>query len=270
MSTGLRQSRHGRALLLTMESRCGKNPVSAQLGLRISDAIRKAEGDDGIGVVLLTGAGDVFSAGGDINGLIASFETPVPDDLLREQLAQSASACLALMDSPLPTIALVNGAAAGGGLALAAACDIRIASQSAKFAYAYTRIGLAGDLAANWSLTRILGPGRARYFCLAGKVLSAAEALNIGLVDELHAPADLAEAGLALARSVGALSPAALAQIKAGLDAAANQPRDSAIEVETANFLIARRHPDHREAAQAFLEKRPPRWADPGPVSSSF
>jgi 2-(1,2-epoxy-1,2-dihydrophenyl)acetyl-CoA isomerase len=230
------------------------------LGTQIVNAVHEAERDDEVGVIVLTGAGRVFSAGGDINGLIASFDAPKPDEELRVQLAQSASGCLALMDSAKPTIALVNGAAAGGGLAIAAACDIRIAGQSAKFAYAYPRIALAGDLAANWSLMRILGPAKARYFCLTGKILTAAEALKIGLVEEVHADAELMAAGLLLAAAIAAMSPMALAQVKAGLEAACNLPRDAAIAVETANFLIARRHPDHREAAKAFLEKRAPRW----------
>ena len=259
-TTLLHKTRIGRTLLLTMESSCGKNPVSPELGRQITDAIGEAQGDAGVGVILLKGAGKVFSAGGDINGLIASFDAPMPDAELRRQLAQSASGCLALMDSAKPTIALVNGAAAGGGLAVAAACDIRVAGQSAKFAYAYPRIALAGDLAANWSLTRILGPAKARYFCLTGKILTASEAQRIGLVEEVHADAELETAGLAFAEVIGSMSPMALAQVKVGMDAASALPRDAAIEVETANFLIARRHPDHREAAMAFLEKRPPNW----------
>ena len=261
--TRLRKSRKGRALLLTMESACGKNPVSPELGRQISEAVGEAEVDDSIGVILLTGANGVFSAGGDIHGLLASFDSPPPDDELRALLAQSASASLALMDCSQPTIALVNGAAAGGGLALAAACDIRIASQSAKFAYAYPRIALAGDLAANWSLTRILGPAKARWFCLTGKILSAGQALAIGLVDEVHADEDLAGAGQALGNATAAMSPMALAQVKANLEAASSLAREPAIAVETENFLIARRHEDHREAAKAFLEKRQPRWVGP-------
>lgn len=260
MTTTLRAARDGRVLLLTMESDCGRNPVSPTVGTAIAEAVAAAADDAAVGAILLTGSGKAFSAGGDISGLVATFDTPRSDDETRDLLAQSASGCTALIDSPKPTIALLNGAAAGGGLALAAACDIRIAAVSAKFAYAYPRIGLAGDLAANWSLTQILGPARALYFALSAKTLPAEEALALGLVSEVHPDADAADAAAALARDIASMSPMALAQVKANLSAARSWPRHAAIGIESDNFIQARAHPDHREAATAFLEKRPPRW----------
>lgn len=262
MTTTLRSERHSRVLLLTLESPCGRNPVSPELGQAIADAVSGAAEDASIGVILITGSAKAFSVGGDIAALVAGFDTPRSDDETRDLLGQSASGCTALTDSPKPTIAMVNGAAAGGGLALAAACDIRIAAGSAKFAYAYPRIGLAGDLAANWSLTQILGPARALYFALSARTITADEALALGLVSEVHPDEQAADAAMALAADIASMSPMALAQVKANLSAARSWPRHAAIGIESENFLQARRHPDHREAAMAFLEKRQPRWAD--------
>jgi len=259
-TTSLSKSRHGRVLKLTLESDCGRHPVSPELGLALHSSIADAESDDAVGAILLTGSGKTFSAGGDIGGLIAGLDAGRPDAETRALLAQSASGCLALMRSAKPTIALVNGAAAGGGLALAAACDIRLASHAAKFAFAYPRIALAGDLAACWSLNRILGPSRALYFALSAKRLSASEALALGLIAEVHADDGLQQAGLTLAQDIASMSPIALAQVKMNFRAAATVSRDEAIEIESDNFLLARAHPDHREAAVAFIEKRRPRW----------
>lgn len=261
-TTILSKSRHGRVLKLTLESDCGRHPVSPELGLAIQRSVADAESDDTVGAILLTGGGKTFSAGGDIGGLITGLDAARPDAETRALLAQSASGCLALMNSAKPTIALVNGAAAGGGLALAAACDIRLASDVAKFAFAYPRIALAGDLGVCWSLNAILGPARARYFALSGKLLSASEALALGLIAEVHADAVLQQAGLELAQDIASMSPMALAQVKTNLGAAATVSRDEAIEIESDNFLLARAHPDHREAATAFIEKRMPRWAE--------
>lgn len=260
-ATTLRAAQRDRVLTLTLESACGRNPVSPELGLSIREQVMRANADPSVGVIVLTGSGKAFSAGGDINGLIAGLDAPRPDADTLTLLGHSASGCTALMDSPKPTIALVNAAAAGGGLALAAACDIRIAAASARFTFAYPRIALAGDLAANWSLNRILGPAKALYFGLSGKIVSASEALALGLVSEVCADDRLEEEGFALARDIASMSPMALAQVKANMDAARTLGRDAAIAVESENFLIARAHPDHREAAVAFLEKRTPRWS---------
>ena len=98
---------------------------------------------------------------------------------------------------------------------------------------------------------------------VTGKVLSASEALAIDLVSEIHPDPDLEAAGSALAHAIAAMSPMALAQVKANLEAARTLPRDQAVQVECESFLLASAHPDHREAATAFLEKRAPRWAEP-------
>lgn len=256
----LRCERVDRVLLLTIDVPAARNAVSPDLGRAISSAVAEAAEDDAVGAIVLTGAGSVFSAGGDINGLIASLDRERAEDEERALLAITTAAALALADSPRPTIALVNGACAGGGLALAAACDIRLAGGRAKFAFAYPHIGLGSDLAAAWSLNRVLGPARARHFCLLAPTIDAEEALRIGLVGAVHPDDRLRDEGLALACRLAAMPPLALAQVKANLDAAATLPRAAALAVETDNFIRARASADHREAATAFVEKRAPRF----------
>lgn len=260
-ATSVSKSQHGRVVVLTMESRCGRHPVSPELGFSIQSSIAAAERDDTVGAIILTGAGSMFSAGGDIGDLVAGLDRARPDAETRILLAQSEAGCLALMKSSKPTIAVVNGPAAGGGLALAASCDIRLASQNAIFAFAYPAIALAGDLGICWSLNAILGRARALYFALSGKQFSASDALTLGLVAEVHADDVLQQAGVKLAERIASMSPMALAQIKANFEVAAALSRDEATEIERDNFLRARAHPDHREAAMAFLEKRMPLWA---------
>ena len=258
----LRVGREGRVTVLTIDSPEAMNAMSPALGAEIITALDAAEADAGVGAVILTGAGEVFSAGGDIRGLVSSLDRAAGGGEAaraegeRAALAATTQACLRLSDCRKPTIAAINGAAAGGGLALAAACDIRIAAQGAKLAFAYPRIGLGGDLAATWSLNRILGPARAREFCLLAPVLSGDAALAMGLVGAVHPAESLMAEALKTAARLAAMPPMALAHIKANLDAAASLPRDQAIAVEAANFIVARASADHKEAASAFIEKR--------------
>ncbi|MCK9544135.1 MAG: enoyl-CoA hydratase-related protein [Novosphingobium sp.] len=146
---------------------------------------------------------------------------------------------------------MLNGAAAGGGLALALACDLRIASDQAKLAYAYGTIGLAGDFGINWLLARLTGPGRARSIAFGGPV-GAADAFRLGLVDEVVEAGALACRTIARARALAEMSAPALTAIKRNLDAA-SLGFAQAGKLEAESFLALRGGPEHRAALERLM-----------------
>lgn len=160
-----------------------------------------------------------------------------------------------LLHSSKPSIALIRGAAAGGGLALALACDFRIASAGSKLSFAYGRVGLAGDLGATWLLTNLLGPRAAFRFAMA-PYLEASAAQASGLIDEVVDDDKLEQAGRALAVQLLATPPAATAAIKRNLRQASRIDFEACGRLEAETFVRLRRTLDHREAIDAFLERR--------------
>jgi len=258
MSERILQARADGILTLTLNQPERLNPVDFTILGQLADLLDQAAEDSQVRVVVLTGAGKAFCAGGDMQALGGNFNAPKG---FAAQVALARAACAAaerLHGIPKPTIAMVRGAAAGGGLGLAAACDIRIASETAKFTYAYTKIGLAGDIGTSFFVRRLLGPAHAAAFCLASPMINAARALEIGLVNQVVADAELETVTYELARSLAAGPPLAMAGVKANLAAAESGPMAAALDAEAERFIRATGTADHREAAKAFLEKRKP------------
>jgi len=238
---------------LTLNRPGAHNAIGSDMLALLHDAVEAAAADDAVRALVLTGAGGMFSAGGDLASLLASIDSRDPAEE-RAALAEAVEPVAALLRFPKPSIAMVNGAAAGGAIALTLACDLRVASTEALFAYAYPRIALAGDLGMNWLLTRLLGPARARRVAFAPSV-SAQEALRLGLVDDLFAPGDLASAVADKARRLAMLSPGAVVAIKRNLDAAPGLSFADACAMEADSFVTLRGAPDHRVAVEAMLKR---------------
>ena len=244
-----------RVLTVTLNRPQRRNTITMELIKVLQAILVRAAADPEVRVLVLTGAGETFCAGGDVGGMNGGTAAPAREVEMRDLLA-GANTSLLLHRMPKPTIAMVRGAAAGGGLALAAACDLRLCADTARFTFAYTRLGLAGDFAATYLLEKLLGTTRAREFCLLCPVIGADEALKIGLVTRVLAEADLASQTYGLARQLASFPPHALGRIKANLDAAAELSPDEATRREAETFLECMRSADHREAVRAFLEKR--------------
>ncbi|MGW1026787.1 enoyl-CoA hydratase/isomerase family protein [Streptomyces sp. NPDC002577] len=214
--------------------------------------------EDDCRVVILTGAGQAFCAGYD---LADADDLPNLGALgMLDQQERAARALLAVRSMRVPVIAAVNGPAAGGGLSLALAADIRLAAQNAKFNAAFVRIGLsAGDLGASWLLTRLIGPAHTSEICFTGRFVHADEALDLGLVNGVSEPDALLDDVLALARSIVANSPGGVQLSKRALQA--NMETASyaaALELENRGQALLTRGADMPEALAAFKEKREP------------
>ncbi len=220
--------------------------------------------DPSVGVIILTGAGhDAFSAGGDVKHMDGIAKQPFAERLAN--LRRWGGITMLLHTMPKITIAMVNGVAAGAGLSIAAACDLRIAARSARFATSYVKVGRSGDFGGSALLTRLIGAARARELYLLGDIIDAEKAEAYGLVNRLVDDAQLRAETLALARRFAAGPRIAYGLIKQNLAAAETESLAAMVELEALNHARSGETEEHREAIAAFREKRTPRF---GPTPS--
>ncbi|AZG46614.1 enoyl-CoA hydratase/isomerase family protein [Gordonia insulae] len=215
------------------------------------------ETEDDCRVVILTGAGKAFCSGYD---LADADDLPNLGALgMLDQQERAARALSAIRSLRVPVIAAVNGAAAGGGFSLALAADIRLAGTTAKFNAAFVRIGLsAGDLGTSWLLTRLIGPAKTSEICFTGRIVEAAEAEELGLVNSVSLDDVLADS-LALAEQIVTNSPGGVQLSKRALQANLEVGSyAAALELENRGQALLTRSPDMAEALAAFKEKRAP------------
>jgi enoyl-CoA hydratase/carnithine racemase len=211
-------------------------------------------------VLVITGAGRAFCAGFDLADADRLADLGALGMLRQQELA--ARALHAIRNTPMPVIAAVNGAATGGGLALALAADIRIGAPGARFSAAFVRIGLsAGDLGTSWLMPRIVGPGRAAEIVYSGRIVESAEAERIGLLNRIVPADDLLDETLAMAAQISANSPGGIQLSKRALQANMEvQSYAAALELENRGQALLTRAADMPEALAAFKEKREPRF----------
>lgn len=218
------------------------------------------EREDDLRVLIITGAGKAFCAGYDLGDADSLTELSALGMLHQQELA--ARGLTAIRGMRIPVIAAVNGAAAGGGLSLALAADIRIGSPAARFNAAFVRIGLsAGDLGASWLLTRLIGPAQAAEFAYTGRVMDATEAERLGLLNSVVPAESLLDEAIALALQISANSPGGVQLSKRALQA--NMEIGSfaaALELENRGQALLTRGADMPEALAAFKEKRRPHF----------
>jgi enoyl-CoA hydratase/carnithine racemase len=219
---------------------------------------QEAEDDPDVRVVIVTGEGRAFCAGLDLDQARTLPDMPAAV-MLREQESWARSIA-GFRHLSKPVIAAVNGAAAGAGMALALAADIRVASTAARFNAAFVRIGLSGgDCGTSWLLPRLVGFGRASELVLTGRFVDAPEALAIGMVTEVVEPDALLERALETAGAICANSPVGISLTKQVLQTNVDAPSlEAALELENRNQVLATRTEDMVEALEAFREKRAP------------
>lgn len=254
-------TRTGRVVTFTLNRVEARNALSNELTSCLRKGIAWAAEETSVGAVVLTGAGSAFCAGGDVKAMGARNESTKPPSAeaqfreMRERHHELAGALHAMRK---PSIAALPGAAAGAGMALALACDMRIASDNAFLTTGYARIGLSGDYGVAWLLTRVVGPARARELMLTSDRVGAARALEIGLVNQVTGADNLMEETMRVATTLANGPQIAFGYIKDNLDEALSIDHATAIDREADRLLKCRSTDDHREAVQAFAEKREP------------
>lgn len=232
-----------------------RNALNFPAYAELEACLRFASADPACRCVIVTGADPAFCSGDDVVEIMAAPKTPQAQRTIRHQITPAA---LAALECEKPMIAAVNGAAVGWGMELALYADIRIASDAAKFAELFIKRGLVCDVGGFYRLPAIVGPAKAAELLFTGDVITAEEALRIGLVSEVVAHADLMARAGALAARIAANAPLALRYMKEGLRRTAyGDPREiGAWAIETIRALMET--DDHREGVAAFMEKREP------------
>ena len=254
----LEQVKDGVAIL-TMNRPERLNAMSRPMLEAMEAALGRLAGAPEIGAVVLTGAGRAFCAGGDVKAMAEGAE--VAGGSLEEraqQLRARMEVSRWLHEMPKPTIAMVRGAAAGAGLSLALACDLRVASDTAKFTTAFARVGYSGDFGGSYFLTRLVGTARARELYFTAELLDAARALAIGLVNRVVPDAELETETLGLAGRLARGPRIAHRYIKRNMNAAESGTLAELLDLEAWHHTRTGLTEDHREAARAFVEKREP------------
>jgi enoyl-CoA hydratase/carnithine racemase len=250
------RSRDG-IVLVTLNRPHRMNAITFQMFDEFHVLCDELQKDGDARVVIITGAGRGFCSGLDLDEAMTLPDMTPHEMMLGQQ--SWAGAFVKLHEIPQPVIAAVNGAAAGGGMGLALAADIRIASPEARFNAAFVRIGLsAGDVGVSWSLPRVVGFGRAAEIMFTGRFLDADEARDIGLVNRVVPADELLEASFALAEDIARNTPFGVTLTKRVLHANVDAGSiTQAVEVENRGQTLATRGEDFREALVAFREKRP-------------
>ncbi len=243
-------------LTLTLNRPDALNSFNIEMKEALLAALKDAGRDRAVRVVVLTGAGRAFSAGQDLK----ERQQPGIGDLGTELRLRYNPIILAIRRLEKPIIGAINGVAAGAGISVALACDIRIASESASFIEVFGRVGLVPDTGSSWFLPRLVGYARAAEMSFTTEPVDAATAERIGLVNRV-VPADrLADEVNALAMKLAQSAPLAMALAKRALNRAMETGLESTLEFEAQLQAIAGRSKDYTEGVAAFVEKRPPKF----------
>lgn len=238
-----------------------RNPISDLPMIdALEEVMRAADADVSVRAVVLTGAGSAFSSGGDIAKMVpgGGLRDALPAQTRRNYRDGIQRLPLLFQSLDVPVIAAVNGPAIGAGCDLACMCDIRIASDTARFAESFVKIGLVPGDGGAWLLPRVIGFPRAVQMALTGEMIDAAEALSIGLVTKVVPAGELMAAADKMARVVAANPPHAVRMTKRLLREAQTASLQAVLEMSAALQAVAHETLDHAEAIEAFQAKRPP------------
>lgn len=245
--------------VLTMNRPDVLNAMSRPMLEALLSAVRRIATDDAVGCIVLTGAGRGFCSGGDVRAMAERSET-VAGTLeskavdLRERMEVSRL----LHESAKPTIAMVNGPAAGAGLSLALACDMRFMAAGARLSTAFANVGYSGDFGGSFFLTQLVGSAKARELYLLAERVDAAEALRLGIANRVFPDAELRAETMKVARRIAQGPRVAYRYMKRNLNAAESGSLAEVFDLEAWGHTRSGETKDHKEASKAFVEKRPP------------
>ena len=261
MSTDLIEQVKDGVAVLTLNRPDRLNAMSRPMLDALLEALPRLAEDPAVGVIVLTGAGRGFCAGGDVKAMAEGNELGGQTMEDRAQALRSRMETSRwLHEMPKPTIAMLRGPAAGAGLSLAMACDMRIASDTVKLGTAFARVGYSGDFGGSYYLTQLVGTAKARELYFTADLLDAQQALGLGLVNRVVADARLEEETMALASRLARGPRVAYRYMKRNMNAAETASLKDMLDLEAWNHTRTGMTEDHREAARAFVEKREPQF----------
>ena len=261
---------HNGIATLTMNRPEARNALTPDMMQGLLNALPRLAADPAVRVVVLTGAGRAFCAGGDVKAFAKraaagaagpggsaagmSFDQKVNDLRARMEVSRW------LHEMPKPTLAVIPGPAAGAGLSMALACDMRIACDDAKLTTAFSKVGLSGDFGGSYFLNHLVGAARARELYFTAQVLRADEAMKIGMVNRVVPYEQLAQAAQAYAQELASLPTIAVGFMKKNLNLGMRSSLSDTMDAEALHMISSFDTEDHKGAAQAFVEKRAPEF----------
>ena len=257
MSDALVSARDGAVLTLTLNRPEALNALNRETTRALRTELEAGGRDAAIGAIILTGAGRAFCAGADLKDVSARQQAG-DTDLGADLRANYAPMIRAIRACPKPVIAALNGTAAGAGLSLALACDLRIAAAGAQLIVVFVRVGLVPDAGSLFFLTRMLGLSKATELAMTGDPLSADDAHRLGLVAAVVPPEQLMTTAMERASRLAEGPRQTYALIKRGMERALDLDLEQTLELESQLQALAAKTPDAQEAIRAFLEKRKP------------
>jgi 2-(1,2-epoxy-1,2-dihydrophenyl)acetyl-CoA isomerase len=248
---------------LTLNRPARRNAMSDAMMTALERILAEVETDDAVGCVVLTGAGGAFCAGGDVKAMAersaADRERSLDAQVHRQRLRQRATSGR-LWQMPKPTIAAIGGPAAGAGLSMALACDLRYAADTAVLTTAFARVAFAGDYGGTWFLTQLVGSAKAKELYYFSDRLSAADAERLGIVNAVFPAADFDAEVRQRARRLAEGPRVAYRYMKENLNRAVGGELGECLDLEVTHHIRTGLTEDHREAAKAFVERREPRF----------
>ncbi|MBM3406923.1 MAG: crotonase/enoyl-CoA hydratase family protein [Betaproteobacteria bacterium] len=263
MSDFLQISRDGAVVIWTMNHPATRNALTGNTAIdEIVAAASAASTDPSVRAIILTGAGPVFSSGGNVKDMARFAQPGIDANAVRNEYRHGIQRIpKAMWALDVPIIAAVNGPAMGAGLDLACMCDIRIASDNATFAESFVRVGIVPGDGGAWLLPRAVGAAKAAEMAFTGDPISATEALACGLVSKVVAADTLLAEAHALAARIARNPAGVLRMTKRLLREGVHNTLESVLETSAAYQSLAHLSADHHEAVRAFIEKRPPKFS---------
>jgi 2-(1,2-epoxy-1,2-dihydrophenyl)acetyl-CoA isomerase len=263
MTDQLIETHEGGIATLTMNRPEARNALTGEMQAALSEAVRRLAADTSVRLVVLTGAGGAFCAGGDVKGFAADTSRGGGGGGFNMEqrihgLRTGMETCKIIHEMPKPTLAVIPGPAAGAGLSLALACDMRIAAEDAKLTTAFSKVGLAGDYGGTYFLTHLVGAAKARELYFTADVITGAEALKLGIVNRTAPREDLAEAAADYARYLAGLPTVAIGYMKRNFAAAEHATLSEVLDMEAQNMVRTMMTEDHKAASAAFVAKTKP------------
>ncbi|HEY2179407.1 MAG TPA: enoyl-CoA hydratase [Caulobacteraceae bacterium] len=265
MTDHLIETFEGGIATLTMNRPEARNALNSEMQAALAEAVPRLAADPKVRVIVLTGAGQAFCAGGDVKGFAARAASAESEAAPRfdmearvHGLRQAMEVSRWLHEAPKPTLAVIPGAAAGAGLSLALACDIRIAAEDAKLTTAFSKVGLAGDYGGSYFLTQLVGQAKARELYFTADVILGREAAQLGIVNEAVPAGELPAAAARWASKLAGLPTLAIGYMKRNLNAACNATLSEVFDLEAIHMVRTFMTDDHKAASTAFVEKRAP------------
>ena len=250
----------GGVVLLTLSDPDRRNAMTAEMGAHLSGALGRLAGRPEVRAVVLTGAGAAFSGGGDLAMLAEKAGRAKAGQDQTASMRRFYDAFLAVQEAPFPVLAAVNGHAIGAGACVALACDLAVASATAKIGFNFVQLGIHPGMGGSWTLPRLVGPQRAAELLFTGRLVTGEQAAGYGMVLEAVPAAEVLPRTLALAAEIAAAAPQPVRQLKQSLAGAGSRSLQEQLDLEASAQAANYRTADVDEGLRAARERRAPRF----------